>query len=89
MSWPTIGPYAGKTLKYQRIVFAGSANKLVILYKPQSSDCMFKMTILTNHIGLPEKSLYSIRLLREYAYPSIPANIDAMLNKCWANLADN
>ena len=54
-SWPTIGRYAGPTLKHQRIVFAGSANKLIMfLYKPQSSDCMVKMTILANHI--PEKS---------------------------------
>ena len=49
---------------------------LTLLSKPQASDCMVKMTILANHIGLPEKFMYSIRLLWEYAYPSIPANID-------------
>ena len=52
-SWPIIGRYAGPTIKHQRIVFAGSANKsIMFLYKP--SDCMVKMTILANYI--PEKS---------------------------------
>ena len=66
---------------------------LMLLYKPQSSDCLGKMAILSNHI--PEKFLTQLGYLENmpncYAstpnrYPSIPANIDQMLIKCWANV---
>ena len=42
--WSTIWRYAFQPLNTPSIVFAGSANKLMLLYKPHSSDCMVKMT---------------------------------------------
>ena len=40
-----------------------------------------------DHFG--QSHTWKIRLLWEYAYPSTPANIDPLLVKCWANVADD